>query len=99
MAAMKENEGFRGREENHEHVMLIFFPQKTEHLETASKTRRLSAVTREGVVWGILCAYVKHQPDTHLYVYVCTTFSPKLQAQKQHLKKIRKLVFPESRLS
>ena len=85
MAAVKENEGFRGREENHEHVMLIFLPQKTEHLETASKTRRLSAVTREGVVWGILCAYVKHQPDTHLYVYVCVLHFPRNYKLKNNI--------------
>ena len=93
MAAVKENEGFRGRVENHEHVMLIFFPQKkTEHLETASKTRRLSAVTREGVVWGILCAYVKHQPDTHLYVYLCVYYIfPEITSSKTTFKKDTKI--------
>ena len=100
MAALKENEGFRGREENHEHVMLIFFPQKNRASWDCIKNKEVvCSNTRRSSLGNFMRIRKTSTRYTFIRICVCTTFSPKLQAQKQHLKKIRKLVFPESRLS
>ena len=91
MAAVKENEGFRGREENHEHVMLIFFPQKNRASWDCIKNKEVvCSNTRRSSLGNFM--RIRKTSTRYTFICICVYYIfPEITSSKTTFKKDTKI--------